>query len=140
MSKFDRTMRDRVMALAGSGATDKEIAVALDIAKSTLSLWKNKNGITRTGEDLRDFKVNLDDAKSIADDMVVSALLGNALNNNVVAQIFWLKNRKPRQWRDKIEHNDEPIDEVTFEDDNEPQDETSSEEISKEKDEENNPF
>lgn len=27
---------------------------------------------------------------------------------DVTAQIFWLKNRKPKQWRDKIDKSQEP--------------------------------
>ena len=35
--------------------------------------------------------------------MVENALFKNAIEGNVTAQIFWLKNRKPDKWRDKPE-------------------------------------
>ena len=35
---------------------------------------------------------------------VENALLKNALDGNVTAQIFWLKNRKKNEWRDKVEY------------------------------------
>ena len=34
-------------------------------------------------------------------------MLKNALSGNITAQIFWLKNRKPKQWKDKVEVEDE---------------------------------
>ena len=30
-------------------------------------------------------------------------MLKNALGGNITAQIFWLKNRRPNKWRDKVE-------------------------------------
>ena len=38
------------------------------------------------------------EGKEVADYTVESALYKNALEGNVTAQIFWLKNRKPSQW------------------------------------------
>ncbi len=39
--------------------------------------------------------------KEIVDYEVENALLKNALDGNVTAQIYWLNNRKPKQWRNK---------------------------------------
>jgi len=38
--------------------------------------------------------------RDASDERVVNWLYQNALNGNVVAQIFWLKNRRPSEWRD----------------------------------------
>ena len=38
----------------------------------------------------------------VVDYEVENALLKNALDGNITAQIFWLKNRKPKQWKDKV--------------------------------------
>lgn len=35
--------------------------------------------------------------------MVVDALFKNAMSGNIAAQIFWLKNRAPEEWRDVYE-------------------------------------
>jgi len=35
-----------------------------------------------------------------SDERVVDSLYKNALAGNVTAQIFWLKNRRPSEWRD----------------------------------------
>ena len=43
----------------------------------------------------------------VVDFEVENALLKNALDGNVTAQIFWLKNRKKNQWREKQEFNDD---------------------------------
>jgi len=99
-TKFDQTMRDAIMALAGGGATDAEICKVVGICPATLYLWKNKIG--------GNFRESLLAAKNIANDLVVCALLDNAINKgNVTAQIFWLKNRMPDQWRDRFEFKED---------------------------------
>ena len=49
--------------------------------------------------------------KEVADYAVESALYKNAVDGNVTAQIFWLKNRKPGQWCEKyrVEEVPEPV-------------------------------
>lgn len=46
---------------------------------------------------------HLKKGKEIVDYEVENALLQSALKGNVTAQIFWLKNRKPNEWREKRE-------------------------------------
>lgn len=105
-SKFDQSVRDRIMMLAAKGATDKDMAEAIGVHEATFNLWKHKHP---------DFYESLRSAKDIADDMVESALLNNAINNNnVTAQIFWLKNRRTKEWRDKVEVALEAIEEMEF--------------------------
>ncbi len=48
-------------------------------------------------------KVRADEARKIADDRVQSALYKSAVGGNVTAMIFWLKNRQPKEWRDRRE-------------------------------------
>jgi hypothetical protein len=43
--------------------------------------------------------------KHKADAKVVGALYKNAVGGNVTAQIFWLKNRRKEDWRDKVDHS-----------------------------------
>jgi len=107
--------------------TDIQIAKNIGIAVSTLNNWKNK---------YVELMESLKRGKEVIDRQVENALLKRALgyeyeevkmvverdeNGNekkkqekvirkvvpdTTAQIFWLKNRKPEQWRDKrdIEH------------------------------------
>jgi hypothetical protein len=63
----------------------------IGIAPRTLYEWKKKSP---------QIAQSLKAGKEVVDAMVVSALLKNALSGNVVAQIFWLKNRLSKEWRD----------------------------------------
>lgn len=50
----------------------------------------------------------MDEARAFADEKVVRALFKAASQEgNVTAMIFWLKNRRPDQWRDRqqVEHS-----------------------------------
>lgn len=89
--------KDNLILLEGwarSGLTDQQIANNMGIHVSTLYDYKNKS------TEIRDaLKKN----KDIVDYEVENALLKNALNGNVTAQIFWLKNRKKFEWREKVE-------------------------------------
>lgn len=109
---------------ARDGLTDEQIAHNIGIAKSTLYEWKKK---------YKDFSDTLKESKEVVDRQVENALLKRALgydydeeksvtiqksdgsfeerferitkhvSPDTTAQIFWLKNRKPEEWRDKRE-------------------------------------
>lgn len=95
---------DNLILLEGwarSGLTEEQIAHNMGISRTTLWDWKKKEpNILNT----------LKRSKDIVDYEVENALLKNALEGNVTAQIFWLKNRKKEQWREKIENSDEEKD------------------------------
>lgn len=98
-SKADEWLeKDKLTLLEGwarSGLTDEQIANNMGIATSTYYEWKNK---------YPEFSESLKKNKDIVDYEVENALLKNALDGNVTAQIFWLKNRKKEQWREKVEY------------------------------------
>lgn len=77
---------------ARDGLSDEQIAHNMGINAATLYTWKNKYN-----------KINeaLKKGKEVADYEVENALYKAALEGNTTAAIFWLKNRKPAQWRDK---------------------------------------
>lgn len=79
---------------ARDGLTDEQIAHNMGIATGTLYRWK---------EEYCEICEALKKGKSVVDYMVENALLKSALDGNTTAQIFWLKNRKPEEWRDKRE-------------------------------------
>ena len=87
-----------VRGWARDGLTDVQIAKNIGITTSTLYEWKNKYS---------DFSEALKESKEVADFEVESALFKKAKMGDVTAQIFWLKNRKPKQWRDKVSFVDE---------------------------------
>lgn len=88
----------RVQGWAMDGLTDEQIAHNMGIACKTLWEWKNK--YSNLGNAL---KVS----KEIADRQIENALFKAAKEGNITAQIFWLKNRKIKEWRDKqeVEHS-----------------------------------
>jgi transposase-like protein len=118
-------MPDKLILVEGwarDGLTDVQIAHNLGVGTTTLYEWKN---------DYTEFAEALKRGKEVVDRMVENALLKRALGYefeevtyengaetkrvrkevvpDTTAQIFWLKNRKPEEWRDKqnIEHSGE---------------------------------
>lgn len=79
---------------ARDGLKDAQIAHNMGITTKTLYEWK------RTYSDICEA---LKRGKEVVDYEVENALLKTALEGNVTAQIFWLKNRKRKAWRDKPE-------------------------------------
>jgi DNA-binding XRE family transcriptional regulator len=117
--KFDERAQKLCLFLATKGFTDKEMAQALEITETTLNNWKKKRP---------EFFEALNEAKDIADRKVVRSLYERAtgyshpeqkiFNHNgkllvadtikhyppdSTSMIFWLKNRKKEEWRDKQE-------------------------------------
>ena len=112
----------KISAWALSGLTNEQIANNMGVTVKTLYEWANKYS---------EFSDALKRAKSIADEEVENALYKRALGYTVTlnkqkvtkdgiavdcieemhipadttAQIFWLKNRKPEKWRDKVEQS-----------------------------------
>ncbi len=102
---------------ARDGLTDEQIAKNIGINRDTLYRWKKA---------YPDFSDALKRGKEVVDRQVENALLKRALGcrteeitynsdgemvkrvikdipPDTTAQIFWLKNRKPEEWRDKRE-------------------------------------
>ncbi len=79
---------------AREGLTDEQIAHNIGIHVSTLYVYKQKS---------KEFSDALKMTKDMVDYEVENALFKNAMNGNVTAQIFWLKNRRKEQWREKVE-------------------------------------
>lgn len=102
MSKINEWLEDDKLILlegwARSGLTYEQIAHNMGIGLTTLKEWRQKepaiSSILKKGREVVDFEVE-------------NALLKSALEGNVTAQIFWLKNRKKIEWREKQEYNNE---------------------------------
>lgn len=94
-SKYETHVAPRFEEIKGwvsNGATDEEVAKRLGISESSFYQYK---------KDFSEFSDLLKKNKEYVDLQVENALLKNALNGNIAAQIFWLKNRRPDKWRDK---------------------------------------
>ena len=74
----------------------KDIAAKMGVSVSTVYDWMNKNpeiaAAIKKGRD-----------KSI--DMVENALFKSAISGNVTAMIFYLKNRAPERYKDRVDNN-----------------------------------
>ena len=113
----------KIEGWARDGLTDEQIAHNMGISASTLYEWKNAYS---------EISESLKRGKEVVDRMVENALLKRALGYeyeeisekyelgilterkvtkkqvvpDTTAQIFWLKNRKPSDWRDKRNSDD----------------------------------
>ena len=88
---------------ARDGLTNEQIAENLNIGKTTF--YKMLKEYPELFEHLKK-------GKEVVDYEVENALLKNALEGNITAQIYWLKNRRPKKWRDKIEVEDKDLSKV----------------------------
>jgi hypothetical protein len=83
-------------ACARFGAIEDEIANELNIGPATLDRWKQK---------YPEFRCALKAGKDASDDRVERSLYQLAIGwngqpPNTTACVFWLKNRRPSEWRD----------------------------------------
>ena len=86
---------DKIEALAAQGLTMEQIAYSLGMGESTLYEWKkNKPEVSEA--------IKRGRAKGVA--TVTNALFQSAKGGNTTAQIFYLKNRDPSEWKDRKEH------------------------------------
>lgn len=93
----DWEAEEKILLLKGwarNGLTNEQIASNMDIVVSTLWEWRKKSSKISNA---------LKIGKEEADLQVENALHKAALEGNTTAMIFWLKNRKPENWRDKIQ-------------------------------------
>lgn len=129
----EMNMEDKLILVEGwarDGLTDEHIYTNLGVSKDTFYKWKKEK---------TEFNESLKRGKEVIDRMVENALLKSALgydyvedgmtkdgavvplrkvaHPNTTALIFWLKNRKPNEWRDKQEIAHEGSMSVTFVDD-----------------------
>jgi cytidylate kinase len=125
-TKYDpSTHSELALSLAIDGLTDKEMAKEMGIAKSTFNLWKKEHpefmDSIKTGKEVADRKVQLSLYKravgfTVKEKKVVVEMDADGNQKpariettekhivpDTTAQIFWLKNRKSQDWRDKQE-------------------------------------
>lgn len=86
----------QVQRLASQGLTKSQIARCLGIAESTL--YKKQKTDAEFSE-----AIKRGQAEGIA--QVTNDLMLNARRGNVTAQIFYLKNRDPENWRDRKDYD-----------------------------------
>lgn len=122
-SKYNPDIDITAEGLCKQGYTDEQIAVFFGVDKGTINNWKQQFPL---------FFNSLKTGKQVADSRVEASLFQRAIGYSVpdvhvssyegeitvtpiikhyppdtTAQIFWLKNRQPKKWRDKqdVEHS-----------------------------------
>lgn len=115
-----------VRKLCELGATDREVAEALEVDVATVSRWKVSNPAfceaLKAGKEASDSRVvrslfNRAVGYSFDSEKIVTVPMGGSMGSevrriaivehvapDVTAQIFWLKNRRPDLWRDRQQH------------------------------------
>ena len=76
------------------GFTQQQIANNLGISLATLKNYKNRSLAISTA---------IKRGRQVTDYEVENALFKSAVNGDVKAMIFWLKNRRPDKWRERKE-------------------------------------
>jgi hypothetical protein len=117
-TKYKPEYAEQAAKLCKLGATDAQLADFFDVAISTVALWKVEH---------KEFSDALKLAKEKADELVELSLYRRAMGYECdevdirviegqivqtpirkiyppdsTAMIFWLKNRRPSDWRDKV--------------------------------------
>lgn len=118
-SSFDERLAVKIVELTEQGKTVEQIAEIIDIPARTLFRWFSSKD---------DFRHIVKEARQFADEMVEASLFKRALGFEAkeikafqtregvetaeetkyyppdpTSMIFWLKNRKPKEWRDRTE-------------------------------------
>lgn len=106
----------KIEGWARDGLTDEQIAHNMGIRRETLYDWKKKypniTNVLKQGKEVVDRQVEnalyrtaigfeYEEETVTNDGMIVTTKKYS--KPNTTAQIFWLKNRKPNEWRDKQE-------------------------------------
>lgn len=114
----------KLEAWARDGITDEQISSNAGITAKTLYEWKNKYSEIREalkrGKEVVDIQVEnalfkralgykydeitkelMENPKTGKTELTITKVVTKEVQPDTTAQIFWLKNRKPQEWRDK---------------------------------------
>jgi len=121
---------DVARTVCALGGTDSDLATALGVSTATIKNWRTQNPEflaaikeakhevfdplieRRLAERAMGYEIDLIENKVLSDGSLVQYPVRKHIPPDVTAMIFWLKNRKPGQWRDRQELVQVP--EVTY--------------------------
>ncbi len=124
-SKWDTNVKDKLILVEGwarNGLTEQQIAKNLGVAYSTFRDYKSKypalSAVLKKGREVIDFEVEgalikralgysyVEEIKELVEDEMTGSAELKVIKTvtkhvapDVTAQIFWLKNRKPEEWK-----------------------------------------
>ena len=128
MAKIDEWLeQDKLILLEGwarNGLTEEQIAKNIGISRQSLWKWKEKEvdilNALKKGKEVVDIEVEnallkralgytitLKEQKVDKDGCVHDLEKDVHIPGDTTAQIFWLKNRRKQQWRDKVEYSND---------------------------------
>ena len=115
--------KDKLILLEGwarDGLTDEQIAKNIGINRTTLYDWKKKEvniaDALKKGKEVIDFEVEnallkralgYEYEEEIYENGILTKKVKKHVAPDTTAQIFWLKNRKPNTWKDKVETDED---------------------------------
>lgn len=124
-TKYKEEFNDQVEKLCKLGATDAEIANFFEVVESTVNLWKIEHPkfseSIKAGKDLADafvaqrlyeravgFEHDSEEIKVVSmgekqGSEIVRVPIRKIYPPDPTSLIFWLKNRRPKDWRDRQE-------------------------------------
>ena len=91
--KLNNINNNEIEKLAALGLTDVEMGYMLGVCEATINNYKKDEK----------FLESLKRGKLKADMNVIRKLYDKAVSGDTTAMIFWLKNRRPQDWRDRQE-------------------------------------
>ena len=120
MAKINEWLEnDKLILLEGwarSGLTDEQIAKNIGINRTTLYDWKKKEvniaDALKKGKEVIDFEVEnallkralgYEYEEETYENGILTKKVKKQVPPDTTAQIFWLKNRQVKKWRDKVE-------------------------------------
>ena len=118
-TKYNEEYNKQAEKLCLLGATDVELADFFEVAESTINEWKKEyqefSESIKRGKDIADanvasrlyqramgFEHDSEDIK-VADGSIIRVPIRKIYPPDPTSAIFWLKNRQPRKWRDRID-------------------------------------
>lgn len=135
-TKYDPKSNEQVEKFARLGATDAEIADFLGIVESTLNEWKKqypefsesiKRGKSISDSNVADrlyqramgFEHDSEEIKVVSigkneGSQIERVPIRKIYPPDPTAAIFWLKNRRPKEWRDKQEIDINQVPEIVI--------------------------
>ncbi len=93
--KLTQERRDQVLVALRAGADMGLAARAVGVSRRGLYALRARDP---------EFKEAVDEARSFADAIIIKRLFDKAREGDTTAMIFWLKNRRPSEWRDRRHH------------------------------------
>ena len=125
-TKYKAEYAKQASKLCALGATDRDLADFFEVTVSTINLWKVSHKAfsdsLKQGKNPADDRVEMslyhraigysheeDDIRVIDGEIVITPMIKH-YPPDTTAGIFWLKNRRPEQWRANPDGGDAPQD------------------------------